>query len=80
MELVATLAEKEKEILKCQDNLQNMKTHATDLQTFLGLNKIEQQIIYIIVLRFNLCTSNNFDVLLILLLLKVLITDGNLGH
>jgi hypothetical protein len=44
MELVATLAEKEKEILKCQDNLQNMKTHATDLQTFLGLNKIEHEI------------------------------------
>jgi hypothetical protein len=44
MELVATLAEKEKEILECQDNLQNIKTHATDLQTFLGLKQIEHEI------------------------------------
>jgi hypothetical protein len=44
MELVATLAEKEKEILECQDNLQNIKSHATDLQTFLSLKKIEAQI------------------------------------
>jgi hypothetical protein len=44
MELVATLAENEKEILECQDNLQNMKTHATDLQTLLGLKKIEHEI------------------------------------
>ena len=44
MELVATLAENEKEILECQDNLQNMKTHATDLQTFLGLKQIEHEI------------------------------------
>jgi hypothetical protein len=41
MELVATLAENEKEILECQDNLQNIKTHATDLQTFLGLKQID---------------------------------------
>jgi chromosome segregation ATPase len=40
MELVATLAEKETEILECQDNLQNIKSHATDLQTFLGLKQI----------------------------------------
>jgi hypothetical protein len=44
MELVATLAENEKEILECQDNLQNIKTHATDLQTFLGLKQIEYEI------------------------------------
>jgi chromosome segregation ATPase len=44
MELVATLAENEKEILECQDNLQNIKTHATDLQTFLGLKQIEHEI------------------------------------
>jgi ferritin len=45
IELVATLAENEKEILECQDNLQNIKTHATDLQTFLGLQHIEHEII-----------------------------------
>ena len=39
MELVATLAEKEKEILECQDNLQNIKSHETELQTFLGLKQ-----------------------------------------
>jgi hypothetical protein len=44
MELVATLAENEKEILECQDNFQNIKTHATDLQTFLGLKQIEHEI------------------------------------
>ena len=44
MELVATLAELEKEILECQDNLQNIKAHATDLQTFLGLKQIEHEI------------------------------------
>ena len=44
MELVATLAENEKEILECQDNLQNIKTHATELQTFLGLKQIEHEI------------------------------------
>ena len=44
MELVATLAENEKEILECQDNLQNIKTHATDLQTLLGLKQIEHEI------------------------------------
>jgi hypothetical protein len=44
MELVATLAEKEKEILECQDNLQNIKSHATDLQTFLGLKQNEPEI------------------------------------
>jgi hypothetical protein len=44
MELVATLAEKEKEIRECQDNLQNIKSHGTDLQTFLGLKKIEAEI------------------------------------
>jgi hypothetical protein len=44
MELVATLAEKETEILECQDNLQNIKSHATDLQTFLGLKQIEPEI------------------------------------
>ena len=44
MELVATLAEKEKEIQECQDNLQNIKSHATDLQTFLGLKQIEAEI------------------------------------
>jgi len=44
MELVATLAEKEKEILECQDNLQNIKSQATDLQTFLGLKQIEHEI------------------------------------
>jgi hypothetical protein len=38
------LAENEKEILECQDNLQNIKTHATDLQTFLGLKQIEHEI------------------------------------
>jgi hypothetical protein len=41
---VATLTENEKEILECQDNLQNIKTHATDLQTFLGLKQIEHEI------------------------------------
>ena len=44
MELVATLAEKEKEILEYQDNLQHIKSHATDLETFLGLKKIEAEI------------------------------------
>ena len=44
MELVATLAENEKEIVECQDNLQNIKPHATDLQTFLGLKQIEHEI------------------------------------
>jgi hypothetical protein len=44
IELVATLAENKKEILECQDNLQNIKTHATDLQTFLGLKQIEHEI------------------------------------
>jgi hypothetical protein len=44
IELVATLVEKEKEILECQDNLQNIKSHATDLQTFLGLKQIEAEI------------------------------------
>jgi Leu/Phe-tRNA-protein transferase len=44
MELVATLAEKEREILECQDNLQHIKSHATDLQTFLGLKQIEAEI------------------------------------
>ena len=44
IELVATLAEKEKEILECQDNLQNIKSHATDLETFVGLKKIEAEI------------------------------------
>jgi predicted RNase H-like nuclease (RuvC/YqgF family) len=44
MDLAATLAEKEKEILECQDNLQNIKSHATDLQTFLGLKQIEAEI------------------------------------
>ena len=44
MELMATLAEHEKEILECQDNLQNIKAHATDLQTFLGLKQIEHEI------------------------------------
>ena len=44
IELVSTLAEKEKEILECQDNLQNIKSHATDLQTFLGLKQIEAEI------------------------------------
>ena len=44
MELATTLAENEKEILECQDNLQNIKTHATDLQAFLGLKQIENEI------------------------------------
>jgi hypothetical protein len=44
MELVATLEEKEREILECQDNLQHIKSHATDLQTFLGLKQIEAEI------------------------------------
>jgi hypothetical protein len=44
MELVATLADKEKEILECQEHLQNIKTHATDLQHFLGLKQIEHEI------------------------------------
>jgi hypothetical protein len=44
IEFVATLAENEKEILECQDNLQNIKAHATDLQTFLGLKQIEHEI------------------------------------
>jgi hypothetical protein len=44
MDLAATLAEKEKEIRECQDNLQNIKTHATDLQTFLGLKQIQAEI------------------------------------
>ena len=44
IELVGTLAENEKEILECQNNLQNIKTHATDLQTFLGLKQIEHEI------------------------------------
>jgi hypothetical protein len=42
--LAATLAEKEKEIRECQDNLQNIKTHATDLQTFLSLKQIQAEI------------------------------------
>jgi hypothetical protein len=44
IKLVATLAENEKEILECQNNLQNIKAHATDLQTFLGLKQIEHEI------------------------------------
>jgi hypothetical protein len=44
MESKATLAKKEKEFLECQDNLQNIKTHARDLQTFVGLKQIEAEI------------------------------------
>lgn len=44
MELMSTLAEKEKEILECQDNLQSIKSNATDLQTFLGLKQMEAEI------------------------------------
>ena len=44
LELVATLAKQEREIIECQDNLQNIKTYATDLQTFLGLRQIEADI------------------------------------
>jgi hypothetical protein len=37
------LAEKEKEFLECQDNLQNIKRHAKGLQTFVGLKQIEAE-------------------------------------
>ena len=37
----ATLAKTEKEFLECQDNFQNIKTHASDLQAFVGLKQIE---------------------------------------
>ena len=40
----ATLAKNEKEFLECQDNLQNIKTHARDLQTFVGLKQVEAEI------------------------------------
>jgi hypothetical protein len=40
----ATLAKKGKEFLECQKNLQNIKTHATDLQTFVGLKQIKAEI------------------------------------
>jgi hypothetical protein len=43
MESKATLAKKEKEFLECQDNLQNIKTHARGLQTFVGLKQIEAE-------------------------------------
>ena len=44
LDLAVTLAKKEKEIRECQDNLQNIKTHATDLQTFLSLKQIQAEI------------------------------------
>jgi hypothetical protein len=40
----ATLAKNKKKFLECQDNLQNIKTHATDLQTFVGLKQVEAEI------------------------------------
>ena len=39
-----TLVKKEKEFLECQNNLQNIKTHARDLQAFVGLKQIEAEI------------------------------------
>ena len=44
MESNTTLAEKEKEILKCQDNLQYIEPHATDLATLRSLKQIQQDI------------------------------------
>ena len=44
MKLEATLAKREKQILECQCNLQTIKTHVTDLQTFVGLKQIQADI------------------------------------
>ena len=44
MESKATLAEMEIKILECQDDLQYIEPHATDLDTFLSLKKIQHEI------------------------------------
>ena len=41
----AILAKTEKEFLECQDNFQNIITHASDLQAFVGLKQIEAKTI-----------------------------------
>ena len=44
VKLMDTLTEKQTEIQECQDYLQNIKKYATDLQTFLELEKIQGEI------------------------------------
>ncbi|XP_052065729.1 uncharacterized protein LOC127705450 isoform X1 [Mytilus californianus] len=43
-QLLSTLEKKEKEIAECQRNIMNMKQHATDLQVFLSMKQIEEDV------------------------------------
>ncbi|XP_071121593.1 tripartite motif-containing protein 2-like [Mytilus edulis] len=43
-QLMASLEKKEKEIGECQNNLLNIKKHATDLQMFLSIKQIEEDV------------------------------------
>ncbi|XP_071123425.1 uncharacterized protein [Mytilus edulis] len=42
--LLSSLEQKEKEIADCQRNIMNVKQHATDLQVFLSMKKIEKDV------------------------------------
>ncbi|XP_071123426.1 uncharacterized protein [Mytilus edulis] len=42
--LLSSLEQKEKEIADCQRNIMNIKQHATDLQVFLSMKKIEKDV------------------------------------
>ncbi|XP_071121527.1 uncharacterized protein MAL8P1.12-like [Mytilus edulis] len=43
-QLIASLEQKEKEIGECQNSLLNIKKHATDLQMFLSIKQIEEDV------------------------------------
>ncbi|OPL33555.1 hypothetical protein AM593_04533, partial [Mytilus galloprovincialis] len=43
-QLISSLEKKEKEIKECQNSLLNIKKHATDLQIFLSIKKIEEDV------------------------------------
>ncbi|XP_063396944.1 uncharacterized protein LOC134681305 [Mytilus trossulus] len=42
--LISSIQEKEREITECQTNLDNIKQHASDLQTFLAMKHIQQDV------------------------------------
>ncbi|XP_063397746.1 uncharacterized protein LOC134682072 [Mytilus trossulus] len=42
--LLSSIQEKEREIIECQTNLDNIKQHASDLQTFLAMKHIQQDV------------------------------------
>ncbi|XP_071123421.1 uncharacterized protein [Mytilus edulis] len=65
LQLLSSLEKQEKEIAECQRNFMNIKQYATDLQVYLSIKKIEEEVYIQNQFLLSLKESKNFKQLLV---------------